>query len=130
MPVLKRAQALVWIVRVGMFAHSTVCTHCGMCTVERIAWFDVAPFREVRFGMAQLAPERSEPMRKVKDLEAVFAQLRAEAARGGIEPRQKQLLEQAIETLKRFRRIKNPTKAEIFRCVRDVAEKLLEAFLI
>jgi hypothetical protein len=69
-------------------------------------------------------------MRKIKDLEAVFAQLRAKAARGDIEPRQKQLLEQAIETLKRFRRIKNPTKAEIFRCVRDVAEKLLETFLV
>ena len=69
-------------------------------------------------------------MKKVKDLEAVFAQLRALAARGNIEPQQKQLLEQAIETLKRFRRIKSPNKPEIFRCVRDVAEKLLEAFLV
>jgi len=69
-------------------------------------------------------------MKKVHDLEAVFAQLRAQAARSDIEPRQKQLVELAIETLKRFRRIKNPDKAEIFRCVREVAEKLLEAFLV
>jgi len=69
-------------------------------------------------------------MKKVRDLQAVFAQLRALAARSDIEPRQKQLVEQAIETLKRFRRIKNPDKAEIFRCVREVAEKLLEAFLV
>ncbi|MGD1103965.1 MAG: hypothetical protein ABSA59_18095 [Terriglobia bacterium] len=97
--------------------------------MERIVWFGVAPFREVRLGMAHLAPERGEPMRKVNDLKAVFAQLRAEADRGDIEPRQKQLLEQAIETLKRFRRKKNPNSAETYRCVRDVAEKLLEAFL-
>ena len=69
-------------------------------------------------------------MRKVRDLEAVFVQLRALAGRGDIGPRQKQLLEQVIETLKRLRRNKNPHKAEIFRCVRDVAEKLLEAFLV
>ena len=80
--------------------------------------------------MAQLAPERSELMKKVRDLEAVLAQLRALAARSDIEPRQKQLVEQAIETLKWFRRIKTPDKAEIFRCVREVAEKLLDAFLV
>jgi carboxylesterase type B len=80
--------------------------------------------------MAHLAPERGEFMNKVHDLEAVFAQLRALAARGDIEPRQKQLVEQVIERLKRFRRSQNPNKAEIFRCVRDVAEKLLEAFLV
>jgi hypothetical protein len=80
--------------------------------------------------MAHLAPERGEFMNRVRDLEAVIAQLRALAARGDIEPRQKQLLEQAIERLKQFRRNKNPGKAEVFRCVRDVAEKLLEAFLV
>jgi len=69
-------------------------------------------------------------MKKVRDLEAVLAQLRALAARSDIEPRQKQLVEQAIETLKWFRRIKAPDKAEIFRCVREVAEKLLDAFLV
>jgi len=87
-------------------------------------------FGKCALGMAQLAPERGEFMKKVRDLQAVFAQLRALAARGDIEPRRKQLLEQAIETLKRFRRNKNPNRAEIFRCVRDVAEKLLEAFLV
>jgi hypothetical protein len=102
-----------------------------MCIVERIVRFDVAPFREVRFsGMAQLAPERGESMKKVKDIEAVIAQLRALAARSDIEPRQKQLLEQVIERLKRFRRNSNPNKADAFRCVRDVAERLLEAFLV
>ena len=102
---------------------------CGMCSVERIVRFCVAPFREVRFAAWRLAPERSELMKKVRDLQAVFAQLRALAARSDIEPRQKQLLEQAIETLKRFRRNKNPNSAETYRCVRDVAEKLLQTFL-
>lgn len=69
-------------------------------------------------------------MKKVRDLEAVFARLRALAARGDIEPRQKQLVEQVIEKLKRFRRNQDPSKAELFRCVRDVAEKLLDAFLV
>ena len=80
--------------------------------------------------MAQLAPERSEFMKKVRDLEAVFAQLRALAARSDIEPRQERLLEQAIETLRQFRRNQSPDKAETFRCVRSVAEKLLDAFLV
>ena len=80
--------------------------------------------------MAHQAPERGEFMKNVSGLKAVFARFRELAARDDIEPRQKQLLEQAIETLRRFRRIKNPDKAEIFRCVREVAEKLLEAFLV
>jgi hypothetical protein len=69
-------------------------------------------------------------MRKVKDLNAVFSRLQELAGRGDIEPRQKQLVEGAIETLRRFRRIQNPSKAETYRCVRDVAEGLIEAFLV
>ena len=69
-------------------------------------------------------------MRKVKDLNAVFSRLQELAGRSDIEPRQKQLVERAIERLRRFRRIQNPNKAEIYRCVRDVAESLIEAFLV
>jgi len=69
-------------------------------------------------------------MKKVKDLNAAIAQLRALAARGDIKPQQKQLVEQAIERLKQFRRNSHPDKADMVRCVRDVAEKLLEAFTL
>ena len=69
-------------------------------------------------------------MNKAKDLEAVISSLRGVAGRSDIEPRQKQLVEKAIERLKRFRRIHNPSKAEFYRCVRDVAGNLTEAFLV
>jgi len=80
--------------------------------------------------MAQLAPERGESMKKSKDLKAIFLQLRELAGRSDIEPRQKQLVGKATERLKGFRRIHNPSKAETYRCVRDVAESLIEAFLV
>jgi len=69
-------------------------------------------------------------MKHVKDLNAAIAQLRALAAGDDIKPRQKQLVEQAIERLKQFRRNSHPGKADMVRCVRDVAEKLLEAFKV
>jgi hypothetical protein len=80
--------------------------------------------------MAQLAPERGESTMQSKDLKVTISRLRELAGRSDIEPRQKQLLEKAIERLKGYRRRQNPGKAEAYRCVRDVAQDLIEAFLV
>ena len=69
-------------------------------------------------------------MKQSKDLNAAIGQLRSLAARGDIKPQQKQLVEQAIERLRQFRRNSHPDKADMVRCVRDVAEKLFEAFMV
>lgn len=68
-------------------------------------------------------------MRKLKDLTATIAQLRAVIAGNDVEPEQKQEVETAIELLRRFRRKSKPSQAETFRCVRQVSERLLQAFL-
>jgi len=68
-------------------------------------------------------------MQQIKELNAVLAQLRALVAGNNVEPGQKQEVEKAIETLRRFRRKPDSTRADMFRCVREVAENLLRAFL-
>ena len=56
------------------------------------------------------------------------AGLNAVLARNDIEAEHKRLLAKAIERIKRCRRKPNLTSAEVLRCVREVAEALLEAF--
>jgi hypothetical protein len=67
-------------------------------------------------------------MKHFKDLNACIAHLRAIHGRDDIEPEQKKELEGAIECLRRFRRKNNPSQAELFNCVREVAGRLVEAF--
>jgi len=67
-------------------------------------------------------------MKKVRDLNACIAQLRALQGRNDTEPEQTKYIDEAIELLKRLRRRSNPTRAEVARFVRKIAEALLSAF--
>jgi hypothetical protein len=67
-------------------------------------------------------------MKASKDLRAITAELTALVARGDVDPEQKKHVNAALEELRRYRRKRNPTRADIFACVRSVAESLLNAF--
>ncbi len=67
-------------------------------------------------------------MRRFRDYDACIKDLYAVLARNDIEAEQKRLVAKAIERMKWCRRRPNLTTAELFRCVREVAEALLEAF--
>lgn len=67
-------------------------------------------------------------MKQYKDFNACIAALQVVLARNDIEAEQKRLVARAIERVKRSRRKPNLTTAEVFRCVREVSEALLEAF--
>jgi hypothetical protein len=60
-----------------------------------------------------------------KDLNASIAHLRAMLKGNATEPQQREAVERAIDRLKQLRRNPQPTKAEVYRCVREVAEALL-----
>jgi hypothetical protein len=67
-------------------------------------------------------------MKRFKDFDACIAALTAVLARDDIGAEQKRLVAKAIDRIKRCRRKPGLTSAEVFRCVREVAEALLEAF--
>lgn len=67
-------------------------------------------------------------MKHIKDYSACIADLYAVLARNDIEFEQKRLVAKAIEQMKRCRRKPYLTNVETFRCVRQVAEALLDAF--
>ena len=68
-------------------------------------------------------------MKDFKDLYASIASLRAVLARGDIDQEQKQNVEQAIEQLKRLRRKPHRKLTEVYRCVREITERLIRAFM-
>ena len=76
----------------------------------------------------RLSARKEKQMNHIKDLDATMSLLRAVAAGNDVESGQKQEVEKAIETLRRFRRRAHPSRAETYRCVRDVTERLLQAF--
>jgi len=67
-------------------------------------------------------------MKHFRDLEAIVAQLRALVAGSNVGPDQKKHVEVALDELKRLRRKPNATQADVYKCVRRVAESLLNAF--
>jgi len=67
-------------------------------------------------------------MNQSKDLNAVNAQLRALIARDDVGPEQKKYVEMAMNEIKRLRRKPHITQADVYSCVRRVAENLLNAF--
>jgi len=67
-------------------------------------------------------------VRKIKDLNAVNAELSALIARSDVDPEQKKYVGVALNELKRLRRKTDATQADVFFCVRRVAESLLNAF--
>ena len=67
-------------------------------------------------------------MKHFRDLEAIIAQLRALVAGGNVGPDQKKHVEVALDELRRLRRKPHFTQADVYKCVRRVAESLLKAF--
>ena len=68
-------------------------------------------------------------MKHSKDLQFCDDQLRSLQNRDGLEPEQRRSLEKAQEELKRLRRNPNPTREQVFRVVRRVAEAIVQNFL-
>jgi DNA repair ATPase RecN len=66
-------------------------------------------------------------MKQFGNVNAVIAQLQSLAARSDVGPDQKKYVEKAIKALRRFRRRAHPTQEEVFACVREVAEEILNA---
>jgi hypothetical protein len=80
-------------------------------------------------GTAQPTPEGGSPMKQFKDVNACIADLQALLARSDIGPEQKKDVGAAIEQLRRLRRKPNATMPDVYRCVRDVAGRLISAFV-
>jgi hypothetical protein len=91
---------------------------------------DVGPFREVRCWRhgVTYACKGGEIMRS-KDLRVSIAALKAIETQTDIEPEQKRRVGVAISRLKRLQRKREPSKAEVYRCVREVTEALVDVFL-
>jgi len=68
-------------------------------------------------------------VKQFKDLNACIAQLRALRAGSDIRPDQVKDVDAAIEQLRRLRRKPDAKITEVYGCVREVAERLIEAFL-
>lgn len=68
-------------------------------------------------------------MRKFSDLTACLAVLQAWQGRNDMEPEQKKNIEKAIKLLKGLRRLSDPTRAEVFRHVREITDAILKASL-
>lgn len=67
-------------------------------------------------------------MKRSKDVQFCIEQLCSMLNRGGLEPEQKSGLEAALAELKRLRRNANPSKQDVYRAVRRVAEVLIKYF--
>lgn len=63
-----------------------------------------------------------------KDLSALIARLLAMSVRGDVDSEQKKHVIKALEELRRFRRRRRYTQADVYCVVRQVAEELLDAF--
>ena len=68
-------------------------------------------------------------MQQFRDVNAVIAELKALAARDDVGPDQKRHVEKAIKALMELRRKPRLAQADVFACVREVAERLLNAFV-
>lgn len=67
-------------------------------------------------------------MKQLKDFNACIAALNAVLARNDVGAEQKRSVAKAIDRIKRCRRKPHLTGWEVFRCVREVADALLDAF--
>jgi len=68
-------------------------------------------------------------MKHDKNLQFCSDQLRLLQSQDGLEPEQSRSLEKAQEALRRLRRTPNPTRSEVSRVVRTVAEAIIKAFM-
>lgn len=85
------------------------------------------------FGNALLRhgakPERRWPVRQFKDLNVCIARLQTVLTGSDIGPEQKKHVEAAIEQLQRLRRKPDAKGPDVYKCVREVAENLVAAFM-
>ncbi len=63
---------------------------------------------------------------KNRALRACVAQFDALLSRNDLEPEQRTDIERCRSRIKELGRIKNPAKADVFGCIREVSEKLLD----
>jgi len=68
-------------------------------------------------------------VKKVRDLEFLLAHLRALRDRNDTEPEQTKNIDDAIELVRQLRRKSHPTKPEVARFVRKIADALFRAFV-
>ena len=67
-------------------------------------------------------------MRKLKDLNVSIALLQGMLASTDVEPQQKDAVRKSMAQLKRLSRKRDLTREEVFRCIREVSERLWTAF--
>ena len=60
---------------------------------------------------------------------ACVSQFDALLARNDLEPEQTHDIERSRKRIKELARIKNPTSAEIFDCIREISKELLDALM-
>lgn len=68
-------------------------------------------------------------MKKDRNLQFCMDELQSMQNRNGLEPEQRSALEKAEGELKRLWRKPNPTRREIFKVVRNVAEAIIKHFV-
>lgn len=68
-------------------------------------------------------------MKRVRDANACMAVLQAVLRGNDIQPEQKQNIETAIKRLKILKKLNRPTRAQIFREVREIIDRILQAIL-
>ena len=68
-------------------------------------------------------------MKKNKDVQFCLDELQSMQNRDGLEPEQRSALEKAKSELKRLRRKPHPSRGEIFKAVREVAEAIIKNFV-
>lgn len=64
-------------------------------------------------------------MKKNRALRACITQFDALLSRNDLEPEQRRDIEACRKRVRELGRIKNPTDADVFRCIREISEKLL-----
>lgn len=67
-------------------------------------------------------------MKECKDLRVSIALLQGMLARTDVVPEQKDAVRKSIAQLKRLSRKRDLTREEVFRCIREVSERLWVAF--
>lgn len=68
-------------------------------------------------------------MKQIKDLNACIAILQAMLGRSDTQPEQKQNIESAIRSLRVLKRLGQLTRAQMFREIREIIERIVKALL-
>src|ERR687892_187185 len=92
-----------------------------------IVWFRIVRLGEGCLATRQLADE--ETFMRNRPFRACIAHFDALLARNDLEPEQRHDIERSRKRIKELARMKNPTKAEIFDCIREVSKELLDALM-